>query len=231
MALVHDTDQATGRALAAFLDRNGLECRAVGRDDLEGLASRDAEEGLGTAAVILGGTDAEEVAASLRAAGLRNPILGLIDMRSSEREVSLLGAGCDCVLLRPVKPQVVAAQIGAIARRMHGEAPGYTEIGDLRIYFDGREPEFLGKPLKLSGREHAIFTLLALKAGRVVSKESIFQAVYGLQNRLPFDKVIDVYICKIRKKIAAMSGGYPYIETVHGRGYKLAAPEHASLAA
>ena len=66
-----------------------------------------------------------------------------------------------------------------------------------------------------------------LNAGRVVSKGAIYDAVYGMSEEQPFDKVIDVYICKIRKKIdQSAESGHNYIETVHGRGYKFApAPE------
>lgn len=65
-----------------------------------------------------------------------------------------------------------------------------------------------------------------LNARRVVSKAAIYDALYGMAEDQPFDKVIDVYICKIRKKIASAAGpGHRYIETVHGRGYKLSPPE------
>jgi two-component system cell cycle response regulator CtrA len=81
----------------------------------------------------------------------------------------------------------------------------------------------------LSGREHAVFRQLALNASRVVSKAAIYDAVYGMAEDQPFDKVIDVYICKIRKKIASVAGGgHSYIETVHGRGYKLSSPDMAA---
>jgi len=224
-AFVCDTDLSMGLALAGFLTRGGVEAAHVTRDDLEALASASPESGMEYVAIILGGTEAEEIAAALRAAGVRNPILGIIDARSWERCVSLQGAGCDDVLYKPVKPQEVASRISAIVRRMNGHVGGHVAIGDLTVFFDGREPEIAGQPLKLSARETAIFTHLALKAGKVVAKDSIFNAVYGMQTKLPFDKVIDVYICKIRKKIEAVTGGPLYIETVYGRGYKLAAPE------
>jgi len=231
-AYVYDTDLTMGLALAGFLDRGGLECVSVGREDLESLATAEAESGMEYVAIILGGAEAEEIALSLRSAGVENPILGILDARSSERVVSLLGAGCDDVLYKPAKPREVIARISAIARRINGHTGGFAMLGDMRIFFDGREPEIGGQPLKLSAREHAIFTHLALKAGKVVSKDSIFGAVYGMQTKMPFDKVIDVYICKIRKKIKAVTGGPEYIETVYGRGYKLAAPEaQAALAA
>ncbi len=76
-------------------------------------------------------------------------------------------------------------------------------MGEVTAYFDGRDPEVAGERVKLSRREHAIFQHLALNAHRVISKAAIYDAVYGMADDQPFDKVIDVYICKIRKKIDA----------------------------
>ena len=104
-------------------------------------------------------------------------------------------------------------------------------VGRLTVFLDGRDPEVGpaggGERLRLSQREHAILGVLASHHRRVVSKEHIYDEVYGLSGADPLDKVIDVYICKLRKKIAEATGGARYIETVYGRGYKFEAPpEH-----
>jgi two-component system cell cycle response regulator CtrA len=101
----------------------------------------------------------------------------------------------------------------------------------LTAYFDGRDPVISGNRIKLSKREHSVFQHLALNSNKVISKDAIYDAVYGSAIEQPFDKVIDVYICKLRKKIsAASSSGWQYIETVQGRGYKLTQPEKVSEA-
>ncbi|PYE84377.1 response regulator transcription factor [Pseudoroseicyclus aestuarii] len=159
---------------------------------------------------------------ALRAAGCMNPVLTMRDMRNSAHAAALLDAGADDDLVVPIKAQELRSRIHAIQRRASGHAAESLQLGEVTAFFDGRDPEVAGQRIKLSRREHAIFHHLALNAEKVVSKAAIYDAVYGMAEAQPFDKVIDVYICKIRKKIdAAAETGRQYIETVHGRGYKL----------
>ncbi len=160
----------------------------------------------------------------LRAAGCRNPVVVLRDFRNAAAAARMLDHGADDDVVIPLKGIELASRINSITRRSHGHAAQSVRIGEVTAYFDGRDPEVAGATVFLSGREHAVFRQLALNASRVVSKAAIYDAVYGMAEEQPFDKVIDVYICKIRKKIAQAAGGHRYIETVQGRGYKLAPP-------
>lgn len=165
----------------------------------------------------------------LRSAGCRNPIIVLRDFRNTRAAAETLDCGADDVLVIPLKAIELRARINSITRRAHGHAAQSLNIGEVTAYFDGRDPEVAGQRVFLSGREHAIFQYLALNASKVISKAAIYEAVYGLSEDQPFDKVIDVYICRIRKKIdAAAVSGHGYIETVHGRGYKISAPVQAT---
>lgn len=162
----------------------------------------------------------------LREAGCRNPIVVMRDFRNAAAAARTLDHGADDDIVIPLKGIELQSRINSITRRTHGHAAQSIRIGAVTAYFDGRDPEVAGETVFLSGREHAVFRQLALNASRVVSKAAIYDAVYGMAEEQPFDKVIDVYICKIRKKIAsAAGGGHRYIETVHGRGYKLSPPE------
>jgi two-component system cell cycle response regulator CtrA len=162
----------------------------------------------------------------LRGAGCRNPIIVMRDFRNASAAARTLDHGADDDIVIPLKGIEVQSRINSITRRAHGHAAQSIRIGAVTAYFDGRDPEVAGETVFLSGREHAVFRQLALNASRVVSKAAIYDAVYGMADEQPFDKVIDVYICKIRKKIAsAAGGGHRYIETVHGRGYKLSPPD------
>ncbi|WP_439561819.1 response regulator transcription factor [Roseinatronobacter sp.] len=164
----------------------------------------------------------------LRGAGCRNPIIILRDFRNTRAAAGTLDCGADDDLVIPLRAIELRARINSITRRAHGHAAPSLNIGEVTAYFDGRDPEVAGQRVFLSGREHAIFQYLALSASKVISKAAIYEAVYGLSEDQPFDKVIDVYICRIRKKIAAAAvSGHGYIETVHGRGYKISAPEQA----
>jgi two-component system cell cycle response regulator CtrA len=163
---------------------------------------------------------------ALRGAGCDNPVLIIRDFRNSRETSRALDAGADDDVVIPVKGLELRSRINSITRRAYGHAADSVTIGEVTAYFDGRDPDVAGKRVKLSRREHAIFQQLALNARRVVSKAAIYDAVYGMAEQQPFDKVIDVYICKIRKKIdSAAVSGHRYIETVQGRGYKLAPME------
>ncbi|EAR51750.1 two-component transcriptional regulator [Oceanicola granulosus HTCC2516] len=166
----------------------------------------------------------------LRSAGCANPIIVLRDFRNSTHTAEALNAGADDDMTIPLKVIELRSRLNSVLRRAKGHASESVTVGEVTAYFDGRDPVVAGTRVRLSRREHAIFQHLALNPNRIVSKAAIYDAVYGMAEEQPLDKVIDVYICKIRKKIdAAAVSGRPYIETVYGRGYKLTA-EHPDAA-
>lgn len=163
---------------------------------------------------------------TLRSAGCANPILVLKDTRNARETSELLNLGADDVMVYPIRGTEVMSRTNSVVRRLCGHAGGSVVVGELTAYFDGRDPVVSGNQIKLSRREHSVFQHLALNPNRVISKDAIYDAVYGSSIDQPFDKVIDVYICKLRKKFSMASEvGWQYIETVHGRGYKLSMPE------
>ncbi len=180
------------------------------------------------AALIGDRDDAPSLVASLRAESAFLPILCMLTMRQTEKTVSLLQAGADDCIIRPVKSQEIAARIHAVRRRGTEQRLDCLTLGPLTVFLDGRDPEVDGRAVKLSRREHSIFMALAERRGRVISKERLFEAVYGLTGSQPFDKVIDVYICKLRRKLSDATGGQRFIETVIGRGYRLNGPDTAA---
>ncbi|MEM7740832.1 MAG: response regulator transcription factor [Pseudomonadota bacterium] len=154
------------------------------------------------------------------------PIILLSDIKNPQMAIRAFSAGADDFVVKPFNASELKARILARSRRTLGQASTAFKLGKLTIFYDGRDPEVAGKRIKLSHREHAIFTYLANNVGRVVSKESVYSAVYGSMDCEPFDKVIDVYICKLRKKLADATGGQQFIETVYCRGYKMDRPEN-----
>ncbi len=159
--------------------------------------------------------------AALRSAGCDNPVVVIRDFRHAADTASLLDRGADEVVVAPIKAVELKARVNAILRRLHGHSADEVRVGDIVAYLDGRDPEVAGRRLRLSRREHAIFKQLALNASKVVPKSAIYDAVYGISDMPPFEKVIDVYICKIRKKLdATIPAGGRYIETLPGRGYR-----------
>ncbi|ETW11467.1 Cell cycle transcriptional regulator CtrA [Roseivivax marinus] len=183
---------------------------------------------LGTGAgLLLADSDAApRQIAAIRRAGYTEPVIVMRDVRNARRAAELLDTGADDDMVIPVKGPEVRARLRSIARRSAGHASAQTSIGEITVFFDGRDPEVQGERVQLSSRESVIFQHLAMNTSRIVSKQTLYDVVYGLSDDRPFDKVIDVHICKIRKKLSAASAiGHSYIETVRRRGYTLAAPE------
>jgi len=223
--LIVEPREAVANALISGLSRLKAGCETIEPRDLIELFERDDADGSECAVVIGGVEDAVAQLSDVRQHNFEGAVVALLDQRSSETAIRLLGAGADDVMVKPVNAAELYARLQAVRRRSHGHSAGMLHLGQLTVYFDGRDPEVAGQRVKLSHREHAIFTHLALQAGKVVSKNSVYEAVYGMMDSQPFDKVIDVYICKLRKKLSRATGGEQYIETVYGRGYKLDKPE------
>ena len=178
------------------------------------------------AGILIGNMDDPfEIVDTLRGNGVKTPILMLSDVKNTSNALRAFSVGADDFLIKPVNPAELKMRIYAVSRRMTGRAETSFELGKLTVHLDGRDPEVDGERIKLSHREHAIFNFLTRNLGRVVPKESVYEAVYGSMECEPFEKVIDVYICKLRKKLAEATGGEQYIETVYCRGYKMDEPE------
>lgn len=206
--------QAVGRQL--LLAGIGFERRSP--DDLDDIPE-------GVEAVILGNVrQPERLLRELRERGLAGAIICLIDRRCARTTATLLYAGADDVMVKPVAGVEIHARIDVVRRRLHGRLGRSVREGMLVVPLDGGDPEIGGVRIHLSQREQAILAVLALHRNQIVAKERIYESVYGTEDYDPVDKVIDVYICKLRKKISEATGGAKYIETVYGRGYKLAAP-------
>ena len=114
-------------------------------------------------------------------------------------------------------------------RRSKGHAQSVINTGDLTVNLDAKTVEVGGQRVHLTGKEYAMLELLSLRKGTTLTKEMFLNHLYGGMDE-PELKIIDVFICKLRKKLDAASGGINYIETVWGRGYVLREPDQISMA-
>ena len=167
-----------------------------------------------------------EVVRALRLAKVKTPILILSGLAGTEDKVKGLGLGADDYLTKPFHRDEVVARIHAIVRRSRGHAQSVVTIGDLVVNLDEKSVEAGGARVHLTGKEYRILEILALRKGTTLSKEMFLNHLYGGMDE-PELKIIDVFICKLRKKLANASGGRDYIETVWGRGYMLREPSEA----
>ena len=172
-----------------------------------------------------------EVLRSLRVAKVKTPILILSGMSSIEDKVKGLGFGADDYLSKPFHKDELVARIHAIVRRSKGHAQSVITTGDLIVNLDQKNVEVGGARVHLTGKEYQMLELLALRKGTTLTKDVLLTHLYGGMDE-PDLKIIDVFICKLRKKLANASEGRNYIETVWGRGYVLRedAPARRALA-
>jgi two-component system, cell cycle response regulator CtrA len=169
-----------------------------------------------------------EVLLSLRRSNVRTPALILSGLGSIEDKVKGLGLGADDYMTKPFHRNELVARIHAIVRRSQAHAKSTLQCRDLAINLDAKIAEINGVPLHLTGKEYQILELLMLRKGTTQTKEMILNHLYGGKDE-PELKIIDVFMCKLRKKIATASSGQNYIETVWGRGYVLRPPAPVEL--
>jgi two-component system cell cycle response regulator CtrA len=164
-----------------------------------------------------------EVLRSLRVAKVTTPILVLSGMGSTEDKVKGLGFGADDYLTKPFHKDELVARIHAIVRRSKGPAQSTITIDDLVVDLDEKMAAVGSKRIPLTTKEYQMLELLGLRKGTTITKEMFLNHLYGGMDE-PELKIIDVFICKLRKKLANASQGKNYIETVWGRGYVLREP-------
>ena len=161
-----------------------------------------------------------EVLRSLRVAKVKTPILILSGLAGIEDKVKGLGFGADDYLTKPFHKDELVARIHAIVRRSKGHSQSVIRTGKLAVNLDAKTVEVDSARVHLTGKEYAMLELLSLRKGTTLTKEMFLNHLYGGMDE-PELKIIDVFICKLRKKLSLACGGANYIETVWGRGYVL----------
>ncbi len=164
-----------------------------------------------------------EVLRQLRLAKVETPILILTGTDDTENKVRSFGFGADDYLTKPFHREELIARIHAIIRRSKGHAQSVIHTGRIAVNLDAKTVEADGQAVHLTGKEYQMLELLSLRKGTTLTKEMFLNHLYGGMDE-PELKIIDVFICKLRKKLAEATGGENYIETVWGRGYVLREP-------
>ena len=165
-----------------------------------------------------------EVLRQLRLSKVDTPSLILSGDDDTESKLKGFGFGADDYLTKPFHREELVARIHAIIRRSKGHAQSIIKTGRIAFNLDAKTVDVSGNTVHLTGKEYQMLELLSLRKGTTLTKEMFLNHLYGGMDE-PELKIIDVFICKLRKKLAEATSGENYIETVWGRGYVLRDPE------
>jgi two-component system cell cycle response regulator CtrA len=175
----------------------------------------------------MGGLD---VLRTLRTGGIDTPVMILSGSSETGTKVQGFSGGADDYVTKPFQKPELIARIHALVRRSKGHAQSVITVGDISVNLGAKLVEVNGQRVHLTDKEYQMLELLALRKGATLSKEMFLNHLYGGMDE-PEQKIIDVFICKLRKKLIAATNGQHHIETVWGRGYMLREPPAVLAAA
>ena len=221
--LLVEDDPTTSRSIEMMLGHANLNvyCADLGEDGIDLAKLYDYD--LILLDLNLPDMSGHEVLRQLRLARIETPILILSGADDTDSKLKGFGFGADDYLTKPFHREELVARIHAIIRRSKGHAQSVIRVGKVLVNLDAKTVDVEGRTVHLTGKEYQMLELLSLRKGSTLTKEMFLNHLYGGMDE-PELKIIDVFICKLRKKLAEATGGDSYIETVWGRGYVLREP-------
>lgn len=174
--------------------------------------------------VMLPGLDGLNIARQLRTSGVGTPILMLTARDSAQDIVRGLDVGADDYLTKPFSFEVLAARLRVIGRRTIAESASVLQVADLILNTETHEVHRAKKSLVLTRTEFTLLEHLMRRAGRIVSRDDLIEAVWGIDREVG-SNTVDVFIFQLRSKIESR-GSSRLIQTVRGFGYTVRETEH-----
>ena len=225
--LIIEDDSYTADFIETHLKAEGIvsETTDLGEDGIELAKLYDFDIIL--LDLILPDIDGFEVLHNLRTAKVKTPILVLSSLAETMHKIKALSCGADDYVTKPFDKAELLARIQAIVRRSKGHSQSIISTESINVNLDTRTVDVDGEPVHLTGKEYSILELLSLRKGTTLTKEMFLNHLYGGIDE-PELKIIDVFVCKLRRKLTNATGGSHFIETVWGRGYVLKDPPPAS---
>jgi two-component system, cell cycle response regulator CtrA len=227
--LLVEDDLAAARAEALMLHTSGavVDQADTGEEALELVRHYDYD--IVVLDLMLPDIEGYDVLRRMRSARIEVPVLILSGLTRPQAKVKALALGADDFLTKPFDRAELLARMQAVVRRAKGFSRSVLQIGSMQLNLESREVTVAGQLVHLTGKEYAILELLVLRKGMVLTKEAFLNHLYGGMDE-PEMKIIDVFICKLRKKLV-QAGADNLIGTVWGRGYVIREPSaRATLA-
>ncbi len=223
--LLIEDDRAMARSVELMLDEAGFEHETAATGEVALEFARTYEFDVIMLDLTLPDLHGHEVLKRMRMLRITTPVLILSGDSETGTKVTGFGAGADDYVTKPFDKAELMARIHALVRRSQGHAQSLIITGPVAIDLAARTVEVDGRRVGLTGKEYAILEMLSLRKGMTLTKEMFLTHLYGGRDE-PELKIIDVFICKLRKKLH-QAGAPPSgcIETVWGRGYSLRDPQ------
>lgn len=227
--LVVEDDKVTAQSIALMLQSENMivDHAEYGEEGLE--IGKLYDYDLIILDLMLPDIDGYEVLRRLRDGRVETPVLILSGLAEMSNKVKGLGYGADDYLTKPFDKRELVARIQAIVRRSRGHSKSVISVGPLNVDLDSRSVMIGDETVHLTGKEYGIIELLALRRGSTLTKEMFLNHLYGGMDE-PEAKIIDVFVCKVRKKLEKSGAPDGLIETVWGRGYVLREPDNKAAA-
>jgi DNA-binding response OmpR family regulator len=221
MIVIVDERERVKEGFTSLFGREGVPTTGFRASEFgEWVSSAATEDLQSIGAFLIGECDDHPVSPRLLRERTGAPVIALSDQHSLENTLRLFESGVDDVIRKPVHIREILARIAAIRRRVHDEAASWTDLGGLRIFMNGRDPEINGEALPLPRRERRILEFLAQNRGRRVTKTQVFNAIYGIFDEEVEENVIESHVSKLRKKLRERLGFDP-IDSKRFLGYCL----------
>ncbi len=224
--LLVEDDKNTAGTLVKALRADGFTCDTTdtGEDAIQ-LTRLYQYDGI-ILDLMLPDMEGMELLRRLRSTKNQTPTIILSGLNGVSEKIRGLSAGADDYIEKPCNHKELIARLHAVVRRAMGYSDSKITLGRISINLQTKTAKTDGIPLKLTSKEYAILELLMLKKGHTLSKEAFLTHLYDERSEEPAQKIVDVFICKLRKKLQiALGTNHPYIETIWGRGYMLVNPD------
>lgn len=227
MIVVVDERATVSEGYTSWFSREGISACGLTSSEFEGWVSAVSETDMQSVeAFLLGDCDNRSgLARAIRRRSQDTAIIAMNETRSLEETLELFSAGFDDVVRKPIHVREIIARVKAIRRRASG-APDYSDVGEMRVFFDGRDPEIRGEVLQLPRRERRILEYLVSNRGCRINKTQIFNSVYGLFSEDIDENVVESHISKLRKRLRSRLG-YDPIDSKRYLGYRLVLDQQA----
>ena len=228
--LLVEDDTATAKSVEMMLKAEDYMCDStdLGEDGLE--IGKLYDYDLIILDLLLPDMDGFEVLRRLRAANVQTPVLILSGLSEPDHKIKGLDIGADDYLTKPFDKDELIARIQCVVRRSKGYSESIIRTGKITVNLDRKIVQVDGQHVHLTGKEYAILELLSLRKGATLTKDMFLNHLYNGMDE-PEQKIVDVFVCKLRKKLNAATGGENYIETIWGRGFVLRDPKVSDQAA